>query len=60
MVIGRDMISQRLPDTLQDAGQEAIVDGLQQWSSQHRRVSLRMVERMADRISEILNRPRLI
>lgn len=60
IVIGRNMIYQRLPETLQDAGQEAIEDGLQRWFSQHRRVSLRMVERMADRISEILNRPRLI
>ncbi|MCV2894514.1 AAA family ATPase [Lentibacter sp. XHP0401] len=60
MVIGRNMISRRLPESLRDAGQEAIETGLRRWSSQGTRISLRMLERMADSISEILNRPRLI
>lgn len=58
--VGRSMMAARLPEDLLHAGQSAIENGLYRLSSGHRRISLRMVERMADSISEILNRPRLI
>lgn len=60
MEAGRVMITKRLPQQLWDVGYEAIENGLRKWASQHTRISLRMVERMSDSITEVLNRPRLI
>ncbi len=60
MHVGREMIAARLPDALWETGREAIENGLRNCSAQHSRISLRMVERMADSITEMLSRPRLI
>jgi hypothetical protein len=57
---GKSMIAARLPEDLRELGEDAMEDGIHHWAVKKNRISLRMVERMADTVTDFLTRPQLM